>query len=310
MTMGAPGFLHGLDLGRAFYTEVGRPLIERVVAPDAYAAGFMGRGSDVLGFDTETSTDHNWGPRFQVFLDDGAFATAAPLIDAALREGLPHSFQGYRTSFPDPDPVEGESDPTLVPTDGPVNHLVEIHTVNEFCRSSLGVDARKEMKLADWLVFPEQRLLELTSGEVFHDPSGELRHLRERLAAYPRDVWLYRMACQWQRLAQEETFAGRSAEVGDVLGMRIAAARTVRDLMRLCFLIERRYAPYGKWLGSAFSLLACASRLQPPLTAALAAWTRWRRFRQEFVGFEQTIEELHEDVVWLRERFAKREEGI
>jgi len=44
------------------------------------------------------------------------------------------------------------------------------------------------------------------------------------------------------------------------------------------------------------------------LTAALAAWTRWRRFRQEFVGFEQTIEELREDVVWLRERFAKREE--
>jgi uncharacterized membrane protein YbhN (UPF0104 family) len=46
------------------------------------------------------------------------------------------------------------------------------------------------------------------------------------------------------------------------------------------------------------------------LTAALAVWARWRRFRQEFVGFEQTLEELREDVVWLRERFAKREGGM
>jgi uncharacterized membrane protein YqjE len=27
----------------------------------------------------------------------------------------------------------------------------------------------------------------------------------------------------------------------------------------------------------------------------------WRRFRREFVGFEETLEELHEDLVWLKE---------
>ena len=249
----------------------------------------------MLGFDTETSTDHNWGPRFQLFLEEGTFEKTAPRIDEALRDGLPHMFHGRPTSFPDPDPVEGGGDQTEISTDGPVHHLVEISTIGGFSRRYLGVDARKEIGHTDWLVFPEQRLLELTAGDVFHDPRGELRDFRCRLAAYPRDVWLFRMACQWQRLAQEETFAGRSAEVGDALGMRIATARTARDLMRLCFLMERRYAPYGKWLGTAFSRLACASRIQPSLEAALAA-DRITDIEQHLGAACQAVAELHNSL--------------
>lgn len=31
----------------------------------------------------------------------------------------------------------------------------------------------------------------------------------------------------------------------------------------------------------------------------------WRRFRRRFVGMEQTLEELHEDAVWLRQWVAR-----
>ena len=41
--------------------------------------------------------------------------------------------------------------------------------------------------------------------------------------------------------------------------------------MRLCFLLERRYAPYSKWLGSAFGRLDAASEVSPHLEAALEA---------------------------------------
>ena len=41
--------------------------------------------------------------------------------------------------------------------------------------------------------------------------------------------------------------------------------------MRLCLLLERRYAPYSKWLGSAFSQLDGATTLGPVLEAALVA---------------------------------------
>jgi hypothetical protein len=43
--------------------------------------------------------------------------------------------------------------------------------------------------------------------------------------------------------------------------------------MRLCFLMEREYAPYSKWFATAFSRLACAPELSPILWAALRAET-------------------------------------
>lgn len=70
--------------------------------------------------------------------------------------------------------------------------------------------------------------------------------MRRLLAWYPRDVWLWLLAGQWDRLAQEEAFVGRAAQVGDDLGSRIVAARQVRELMRLCLLLASRYTPYAK----------------------------------------------------------------
>ncbi|HVR12267.1 MAG TPA: DUF4037 domain-containing protein, partial [Gaiellaceae bacterium] len=85
------------------------------------------------------------------------------------------------------------------------------------------------------------------------------------------DVWLWLLACQWRRLDQEEAFVGRTAEVGDELGSRVVASRLVRDCMRLAFLLERRYAPYSKWFGSAFAQLDSAVVLQSPLLDVLSA---------------------------------------
>ena len=53
------------------------------------------------------------------------------------------------------------------------------------------------------------------------------------------------------------------------------AARLARELVRLAFLIERRWAPYPKWLGRAFSHLDLAATAGPALAATLAA-DGWR----------------------------------
>jgi hypothetical protein len=88
---------------------------------------------------------------------------------------------------------------------------------------------------------------------------------------YPDAVWLYVLGCQWQRIAQEEAFAGRCAQVGDDAGSAIVTARLVRDVMRLGFLVEREYAPYSKWLGTAFARLRSGPPLLPDMQAALRA---------------------------------------
>src|SRR5207237_2143306 len=101
--------------------------------------------------------------------------------------------------------------------------------------------------------------------------TGELSHLRLLLHWYPDQVWRYLLKAQWRRIGQEEAFPGRCAEVGDELGSRVVAARLVRELMHLAFLIEQEYMPYSKWLGTAFSRLRVAGRLEPVLLDALAA---------------------------------------
>jgi hypothetical protein len=130
---------------------------------------------------------------------------------------------------------------------------------------------------------------------VFHDHDGELTEIRSLLDWYPDQVWLWLLACQWQRISQEEAFVGRTAEVGDELGSRIVTARLARDLMRLSFLIERRYTPYIKWLGTAFATLDCADEVGTALDQALAAGDHPEREQGLATAYE-AVARRHNDL--------------
>ena len=60
----------------------------------------------------------------------------------------------------------------------------------------------------------------------------------------------------------------RAGYAGDELGSSLMGSRLVRDIMSLCFYMERQYAPYPKWFGTAFSQLSCSADLTPILTRA------------------------------------------
>ncbi|HEX6798687.1 MAG TPA: DUF4037 domain-containing protein, partial [Ktedonobacterales bacterium] len=263
-----PAFLSGLDLNRAYYAEAVRPILTAHFPTLAYAAALIGYGSDVLGFDTPRSTDHEWGPRLLLFVPDDTAPELGAAIEKALIAELPVEFRGYSTSF---GPKNETGVRLTVPgTPGHVAHHVDVWTLRAFTRMELGITPEQPLGARDWLVLPEQKLLQVTAGAVFYDGLGTLTALRERLAYYPRDVWLYLMASQWMRIAQVEVFVGRTAEAGDELGSRLVTASLVRDLMRLSFLQARRYAPYAKWFGTAFSKLPVAATLGPVLQRALA----------------------------------------
>ncbi len=264
-------FIPGLELCGAFYAGAVRPILERRFPGLAHTAARLGTGSDVLGFDTPRSTDHGWGPRLDLFLSEADHARCAPEIERVLGEELPFTFRGYPTNFNFSVPYGWlEASDTR-----PVHHGVRVLTVGSFFAEYLGLDPRADLSPVDWLTTPEQHLATIARGRVYHDGLGELGPIRERLLYYPRDLWLYLLAAQWQRIGQEEAFVGRAGDVGDELGSRVIAARLVRDLMRLGFLMERTYAPYSKWFGSAFARLESAAELMPSLEGALAA-CNWR----------------------------------
>lgn len=83
------------------------------------------------------------------------------------------------------------------------------------------------------------------------------------------------MASIWNRIGQEEHLVLRSGYMGDELGSTLIGSRIIRDIMHLCFLMEKRYAPYPKWFGTAFKELNGANELLPLLMNVQSAVT-WR----------------------------------
>ncbi|MCB0058155.1 MAG: DUF4037 domain-containing protein, partial [Caldilineaceae bacterium] len=257
-------FLPGLKLGEAFYTEAVRPLLDEHFPNLRHAAALIGSGSEILGFDDEMSTDHHYGPRVMLFLADDADPLLPDAIRHMLADWLPYTFRGFSTNFSAPNQEDNGVQLLEAVESGPVNHRVEIFTVPEFMAGYLGIDLAQPLTPDVWLALPQQRLRTTVGGAVYHDDVG-LETVRQRFAWYPHDVWLYLLAAGWARIGQEEHLMGRAGLVGDEIGSALLGGRLVRDVMRLCFLMERQYAPYLKWFGTAFKQLPCAAELYPLL---------------------------------------------
>jgi hypothetical protein len=290
-------FISGLDLSEAFYHEAVEPIMQKDFAELSYSAALIGSGSEVLGLDNEMSTDHHWGPRVMFFLNEQDMPFFQARISKSLSEQLPRRFRGYPTSYIASTAADDEAKGIQqldYSEEGPINHRVSVEAIRDFMQQYVGFDVRNEMTLVDWLTIPDQKLLTLTAGRVFHDAIG-LENLRRKFAYYPHDVWLYLLAAQWTRIEQEEHLMGRAGSVGDELGAAIIASRLVRDLMRLCFLMERNYAPYPKWFGTAFRKLEAASLLEPILQQAITAHD-WKEREKHLVAAYEYVAARHNQL--------------
>ena len=259
-------FVPGLELSRQFYAGLVRPILDARFPGLPHGAALLGRGSEVLGFDDEMSTDHDWKARVVLFLREHDRVRYGDDLDDQLRRELPRTFRGHLADY-------------------------EIHTVRGYFLAQLGVDVEGEIEARDWLTVPEHALRMVTAGEVYHDEVG-LRAARDRLAYYPHDVWLYLLIAGWWRVHPEINLVGRAGAVGDELGSALIGSRLVSDLMRLCFLMERQYAPYSKWFGTAFSRLPSGPGLTPTLWRVVQAET-WQIREDALLAAYEKLSEMH-----------------
>jgi hypothetical protein len=268
-----PTFIPGLELCGRYYAELVHPLLDRHFPNLRHAAALIGYGSEVLGFDTEMSMDHAWSPRLLLFLREADIALDGDIRDMLACE-LPTHFLGFPLGIqPSPDePGVFFMDENAQP--GRVAHRVNVTTLRDFVQHEMDWDILQPFEISDWLTISSQILRVMTAGRVYFDNLGELTALRQQLAWYPRDVWLYLMASTWDRIGQEEHLMPRAGFVGDELGSALIGSRLVRDIMSLCFLMEKQYAPYPKWFGTAFQRLVCAAEMKPLLWQAqmTATW--------------------------------------
>lgn len=245
--------MKGLDLSERFYWEVVRPIIARRLPQllERHAGGLIGYGSDILGHDDDLSRDHEWGARCHIWLLDSDYEKYASLLNQAFDEELPVSFREHPARF-----SLDESIKVLVPYNGSTNiHHVAITTVQRHMRIQLGLQTLKPTVL-DWLVIPEQKLLEWTRGRIFTDPVGQITEIRRTLAYLPDDIWRYKLKYTWN--AFHSLYVARLADRrGDSLSARLVINRMVEKAIHLVFLYNKAYRPGTyKWISRELSQIS------------------------------------------------------
>ena len=242
--------MKGLDLCRRYFHECVKPVIEEKYPRinDFYSCALIGSCSDVLENDDEYSCDHEWGPRLLIFIDE-KHRHAISELKLILNKNIPFEFLGFCTRFV----FDNETGHVRVPShthEGFVN--IDFYTYDEYINDFLGT-LSPSCDL-DWLSVPENKLLEITSGEIFYDGNNVLHEkLKIFKAYYPPDVWKYRLAYLWQNIGWNIDIIGLCSKRGDIISEKIAVYKTILPMIKIISAYNRKYSPsYGKWIGKEF----------------------------------------------------------
>jgi len=251
-------------VSRRFFQQVVLPILEREFpeAASQAAFGIFGLGSEAYGLDDALSRDHHWGLRIDAVLPDALYLRDEGRLRTELPGYLPHEFEGQSLR-------EGHvAGAGLAPESLPA-----------FLRRSVGlvdVPASDE----EWLQLPEEDVIHILNGELWHDPSGEFTRIRAGYAAYyPDAVWRRRIAHWCRYYSGMGVYALQRALLRqNELYAATAFGKAIRWGVQLAFLLDRTYFPYDKWLWSAFTRLPrLYEPLGPLVEEAVRGATGWER---------------------------------
>jgi hypothetical protein len=233
--------MKGLQLAEEYYNTLGAPILQDQFSDivERIAVGFVGPGSECFGFDDEVSRDHDWGPAFCLWLTTEDYWKHVKALQAAY-ESLPKTFMNFGPRRASP----GEEFRTGVcPTISFYSNYIGLEHI--------------PANLKEWLGISEQSLAVCTNGRVFADPLGEFSRWRDALLAfYPEDIRLKKISSRCATMAQSGQYnLPRSLRRGERFAAHAAITRFCTDTMSLVFLLNKRYAPYYKWLHRAVKKL-------------------------------------------------------
>ena len=253
-----------VETSRVFFEEVVKPILEahfpEITAVTAF--GLFGYGSEALGLDDEFSRDHHWGVRIDALLPESVTAETQQEIIATVSANLPQTYRGHSLY---------------------AAHLVgaglAIDTLPHFLRRTIGL-SRPPQTDVEWLHIPEEDIMHVINGEVWHDGLGEFTAVRQILKQYyPEPVRLRRIAHWCRYFSGMGSYALKRALLRDnTYYATITFSRALKWAIQLAFMLERTYYPYDKWIMTHFARLPrLAEPLKPLVAEAVRLSTSWER---------------------------------
>lgn len=226
--------MKGLELSRKYYEAHGRKMLETKFPNilDQTAVGLAGQGSECFGYDDEISMDHDYGPSFCVWLPREIYEEYGERMQREY-EALPREFMGFSGRI-----VEEQG-----------KGRVGVLCLEDFYQGILGRDT---VPVADqeWLEIFEENLATAVNGSVFEDHLGRFSAIRRGLLQYyPQKVWRRRLAQSLAKAAQSGQYNyARAMKRGERISAELALSEFVRESMKTVYLLNRKYAPYDKWM--------------------------------------------------------------
>lgn len=250
--------MKGLELSRKYFEECALPVLRAEFSDllPFLAVGLVGSGSECFGFDDEVSRDHDFEAGFCIFLPEEDVVSRADAfrLERAYSK-LPKTFLGVERSLINP--VGGNRHGVLRTAD--------------FYRSHTGSPDGK-LSVDAWLNLPEHALCEAVNGAVFYDGFGEFSAIRERLAFYPREIALKKLAGHLLLMGQSGQYNyPRSLARGDTAAAQLAVFEFVKSAMSVLFLLEKTYQPYYKWAFCALKKLPQMGKIPEQLEFLLSS---------------------------------------
>ena len=253
-TSGERADISGLRLSRLYWEQFGKPMLEERYPQlrSRIAAGLVGHGSEAYGFDDAFSRDHDFAPRFCLWLTPEDYAQFGEQLQHDY-DALPADFMGYSRA-------EMERTPRSLGSrkrDG-------VFSIPDFYASITGYASapkNTEAEAVQWLLIDEATLAAATNGEVFADSLGAFSRARGEFKAMPDDVRLSLISRRLGMLSQagQYNFPRMIAR-----GQREGAWRALNEFVHVAasmvFLINGPsavgYLPYYKWEMAALKRLS------------------------------------------------------
>ena len=239
----------GMELCRRYYEEYGRPMIAGKfhAYESQIAVGLVGKGSDCFGFDDVLSQDHDFGPRFVMWVTKKVYDEIGEELQEAY-DKLPNQFLGV-------DRIEtfhGKDRSGVMIIEEFYKNLLGFDLVGMLAHNHEDTASGKESldTIKCWLSVQEYGLAAAVNGEVFRDDEGIFTQYRKLLSAYyPKAVWYRKVAQTCALFSQSGQYnLPRMRRRGQLVSAELAKAECAKQAMKLYYLLNRKYAPHDKWL--------------------------------------------------------------
>lgn len=222
-----------LEICEKYYNEYGKDMLNSF--PDLLpyiCVGVCGSGSENFGYDDEFSLDHDAQAGFTVFIpDESKISSRQAFSLERAYNSLPKEFMGLKRQL-------------LSPTGGSRLGIVRLE---DFMFSKTGT---KDGNLSeyDFLKIPEFYLAEATNGKIFYDGYGQFTKIRQKLAYMPENARLKKLAgnlilCYQAGVYNFERILKRK----DFAGTQLAVYEYCESVIKIIFLLNKKYLPFYKW---------------------------------------------------------------